>query len=182
MALRTILTFPDARLKTTAAEVTTLDGRIAQLCEDLAETMYAAPGIGLAATQVGDPSRVIVLDVHTKDEGPGKHLLKLVNPVVAEREGEIVFEEGCLSVPDFTAEVKRASRILLRAWTPDEKEIAIEADGLLAVALQHEIDHLDGRLFIDRLSRLKRDLYRARQRKLDRQGRPPSSGRTPPMI
>jgi peptide deformylase len=182
MALRTILTFPDARLKTAAAEVSNLDGRIAQLCEDLAQTMYAAPGIGLAATQVGDPFRVIVLDVHTKEEGPGKHLLKLVNPVIAEREGDIVFEEGCLSVPDFTAEVKRASRILLRAWTPDEKEIAIEADGLLAVALQHEIDHLDGRLFIDRLSRLKRDLYRARQRKLDRQGRPASSGRTPPMI
>jgi peptide deformylase len=182
MALRTILTYPDPRLKNAAADVANLDGRIAQLCEDLAETMYAAPGIGLAATQVGEPLRVIVLDVHEQGEPPGTKLLKLVNPVIAEREGEITFEEGCLSVPDFTADVKRASRILLRAWTPDEKEVAIEADGLLAVALQHELDHLDGKLFIDRLSRLKRDLYRARQRKLDRQGRPASSGRTPPLI
>src|SRR6185436_9227050 len=182
MALRTILTYPDPRLKAVAGDVPGLDGRVAQLCEDMAETMYAAPGIGLAATQVGEPLRIIVLDVHEKDEGPGKHLLKLVNPVIAEREGEITFEEGCLSVPDFTAEVKRAQRILLRAWTPDEKEIAIEADGLLAVALQHELDHLDGKLFIDRLSRLKRDLYRARQKKLDRQGRPPSSGRTTHVI
>ena len=135
--------------------------------------MYAAPGIGLAATQVGEPQRIIVLDVHDKDEGPGKHLLKLVNPVIAEREGEIIFEEGCLSVPDFTRRGEaRRSASCCKAWTPEEKEIAIEADGLLAVALQHELDHLDGKLFIDRLSRLKRDLYRARQRKLERQGRP----------
>jgi len=182
MAIRRILTYPDPALKQLAGDVPNLDGRVAQLCEDLAETMYAAPGIGLAATQVGEPLRIIVLDVHDKEEGPGKHLLKLVNPVIAEREGLITFEEGCLSVPDFTAEVKRAERILLKAWTPEEKEIAIEADGLLAVALQHELDHLDGKLFIDRISRLKRDLYRARQRKLDKQGRPASSGRTPPVI
>jgi peptide deformylase len=144
--------------------------------------MYAAPGIGLAATQIGVAERVMVLDVHDKQEGPGKHLLKLVNPVIAEREGEISLEEGCLSVPDFTADVKRARRILLRAWTPDEKEIEVEADELLAVALQHELDHLEGKLFLDRLSRLKRDLYRARQRKLERQGRPASSGRTPHII
>jgi peptide deformylase len=180
--LRRILTYPDTRLKAPAIDVTNLDGRVAQLCEDLAETMYAAPGIGLAATQVGEPLRVIVLDVHSKEEGPGKHLLKLVNPSIAQRDGEIVFEEGCLSVPDFTAEVKRANRILLRAWTPDEKEIEIEAEGLLAVVFQHELDHLDGRLFIDRLSRLKRDLYRARQRKLDRQGRPAPSGRNTPVL
>jgi peptide deformylase len=85
-------------------------------------------------------------------------------------------------VPDFTAEVPRARRVLVRAWTPDEKEIEIEAEDLLAVALQHEIDHLDGKLFLDRLSRLKRDLYRARQKKLERQGRPPSSGSRPPII
>lgn len=182
MARRTILTYPDPRLKAVAADVANLDGRIAALCDDMAETMYAAPGIGLAATQVGEPVRIVVLDVHDKEEGPGKHLMKLVNPFIAEREGEMIFEEGCLSVPDFTADVKRAQKILLRAWTPDEKEIAIEAEGLLAVALQHELDHLDGKLFIDRLSRLKRDLYRARQRKLDRQGRPPSSGRTPHII
>ena len=178
MPVRTILTYPDPHLKAVATDVANLDGRIAQLCEDMAETMYAAPGIGLAATQVGEPVRIMVLDVHEKDEEPGKNLLKLVNPVITEREGIITFEEGCLSVPDYTAEVKRAQRILLRAWTPDEKEVAIEADGLLAIALQHELDHLDGKLFIDRISRLKRDLYRARQRKLDKQGRPASSGRT----
>src|SRR6185369_4635424 len=182
MAIRRILTYPDPALKQIARDVPNLDGRVAQLCEDMAETMYAAPGIGLAATQVGEPLRNIVLDVHDKEEGPGKNLLKLVNPVITEREGLITFEEGCLSVPDYTAEVKRAERIVLKAWTPDEKEIAIEADGLLAIALQHELDHLDGKLFIDRISRLKRDLYRARQRKLDRQGRPASSGRTPPLI
>jgi len=182
MALRTILSYPDPRLKEVASEVTTLDGRIAALCEDMAATMYAAPGIGLAATQVGEPLRVIVLDVHDKEEGPGKHLMKLVNPVIAERDGAVVFEEGCLSVPDFTSPVTRARRVLLRAWTPDEKEIEIEAEDLLAVALQHELDHLDGKLFLDRLSRLKRDLYRARQRKLDRQGRPASSGKTPHII
>ena len=115
--------------------------------------------------------RVLVLDVPVGDEGPGKHLMKLVNPEIVERDGSIVWEEGCLSVPEFTAPVTRARRILLRAWTPDQKEIEIEAEELLAVALQHEIDHLDGKLFLDRLSRLKRDLYKARQRKLERQGR-----------
>jgi peptide deformylase len=144
--------------------------------------MYAAPGIGLAATQVGVGQRVIVLDVRRDEDEPGKRLLKLVNPVIAERDGEVRWEEGCLSVPDFTAEVPRARRVLVRAWTPDEKEIEIEAEDLLAVALQHEIDHLDGKLFLDRLSRLKRDLYRARQKKLERQGRPPSSGSRPPII
>lgn len=182
MPLRTILSYPDPRLKQRASAVTTIDESVARLCEDMAETMYAAPGIGLAATQVGEPKRVIVLDVHDKDEGPGKHLLKLVNPVIADREGEITFEEGCLSVPDFTADVKRARRILLRAWTPEEKEVEVEAEELFAVAIQHELDHLDGRLFIDRLSRLKRDLYRARQKKLERQGRPTSSGRAPHII
>ena len=182
MALRTILTYPDPRLKVAATLVTQLDGRIATLCEDLAETMYAAPGIGLAANQVGEPLRIVVLDVHDKEEGPGRRLMKLVNPVITERDGEILFEEGCLSVPEFTSPVKRARRILVRAWTPEEKEVQVEAEELLAVALQHEIDHLDGKLFIDRISRLKRDLYRARQRKLDRQGRPVSTGRTPHLI
>jgi len=109
--------------------------------------------------------------VRREDEEPGKRLLKLINPQIAEREGSIVWEEGCLSVPDFTAPVTRARRVLVRAWTTEEREVQIEAEELLAVALQHEIDHLDGKLFVDRLSRLKRDLYRARQKKLARQGR-----------
>jgi peptide deformylase len=182
MALRPILKYPDPLLRERAVAVSNIDGDVARLVEDMAETMYAAPGVGLAATQVGAGQRVIVLDVHDADEGPGKHLLKLINPEVTEREGELLWEEGCLSVPELTAPIKRARRVLVRAWTPDEKEIQVEAEELLAVALQHEIDHLDGRLFLDRLSRLKRDLYRARQRKLERQGRKGGGGQGPVLI
>jgi peptide deformylase len=177
MALRPILKYPDPILREPAAPVASIGGDVARLVEDLAETMYAAPGVGLAATQVGVGQRVIVLDVHGEDEEPGKRLLKLINPEIAERDGELVWEEGCLSVPELTAPVKRARRVLVRAWTPDQKEVQVEAEELLAVALQHEIDHLDGKLFLDRLSRLKRDLYRARQRKLERQGRKGGSSR-----
>jgi peptide deformylase len=182
MALRQILQYPNPLLKQRAQPVANIGGDVARLVEDMAETMYAAPGVGLAAPQVGVGHRVIVLDLHADDEEPGKRLMKLINPEIAEREGEIVWEEGCLSVPDLTAPVKRARRILVRAWTPEEKEVEVEAEELLAVALQHEIDHLDGRLFLDRLSRLKRDLYRARQRKLERQGRPSGPSRRPLLI
>jgi peptide deformylase len=182
MALREILTYPDPRLKTRASPVANIGGDVARLVEDMAETMYAAPGVGLAATQVGVDQRVIVLDVREEDEEPGKRLLKLINPEIVERDGSIVWEEGCLSVPELTAPVTRARRVLLRAWTTDQKEIEVEAEELLAVALQHEIDHLDGKLFLDRLSRLKRDLYRARQRKLERQGRKGGSGKGPALI
>ena len=177
MALRQILQFPNPALKRPAAEVATIDGSLAKLIDDMAETMYAAPGVGLAAPQLGESLRVVVLDVRTEDEEPGKRLIKLINPVIAEREGEILWEEGCLSVPDLTAPVKRARRVLVRGWTPDQREIEVEGEELLAVALQHELDHLDGTLFVDRLSRLKRDLYRARQRKLARQGKESSPRR-----
>jgi peptide deformylase len=182
MALREILQYPNPMLRELARPVQDIGGDVAQLVEDMAETMYAAPGVGLAATQVGVGQRVIVLDVRNEGERPGTRLLKLINPEIAEREGELIWEEGCLSVPELTAPVKRARRILVRAWTPDEKEVQVEADELLAVALQHEIDHLDGKLFLDRLSRLKRDLYRARQRKLERQGRKSASGTRPLLI
>jgi peptide deformylase len=171
MALRKILEYPDPALKEPAAPVANITGEIAALAQDLAETMYAAPGIGLAAPQVGIGQRLIVLDLHGENEEPGKRLMKLINPVIAEREGEIVWEEGCLSVPELTAPVKRARRVLVRAWTPDEREVAVEAEELLAVALQHEIDHLDGKLFIDRISRLKRDLYKRKIKKVIREGR-----------
>ncbi len=170
MALRKILTYTAPELKKRAEEVTAIDGAIDALARDMTETMYAAPGVGLAAPQVGVPQRVIVLDVDT--ENPGKHLLQLVNPVIAEREGTIVWDEGCLSVVDFTAEVRRSARVLVKAWTLDEKEIEIEGQELLAVALQHEIDHLDGKLFIDRISPLKRDLYKRRIKKMIRDGVP----------
>lgn len=182
MAVRTIHTYPAPVLNERAKPVDDIDGTVAELIEDMAETMYAAPGIGLAAPQVGVGQRVIVLDVHDAEEGPGKHLLKLINPEIVERDGDLVWEEGCLSVPDFTAEVKRARRVLVRGWTTEQREVEVEAEDLMAVALQHEIDHLEGKLFIDRLSRLKRDLYRKRQRKLEKQGRPSGSGTTRPLL
>ena len=178
MALRKILTYPAAELKRRAEPVRNIDGRIDELLGDMLNTMYAAPGVGLAAPQVGVAERAIVLDVD--HENPGKHPLKLINPVVVEREGSIVWEEGCLSVVDYTAEVRRSAKILVKAWTVDQTEISIEAEELLAVALQHEIDHLDGKLFIDRLSRLKRDLYRRRVKKLIREGAPLES--KPPAV
>ena len=169
--IRPILTYPEPVLKQVAAEVPNIDGALVGTIDDMVETMYAAPGVGLAAPQIGLSQRVIVLDVDT--ENKGKHLLKLINPVIAEQEGEILWEEGCLSVVDYVAEVRRAARVLVRGYTPEGKEVAIEGTDLLAVALQHEIDHLDGKLFLDRLSRLKRDLYRRRLKKLEREGREP---------
>jgi peptide deformylase len=172
MSLRRIHSYPDPVLKRAAKDVAHLGGDEATLIDDMVETMYAAPGIGLAAPQVGVSQRIIVVDIDAEHQGP--HLLKIVNPVVAERDGTIVWEEGCLSVPEYTAEVTRANRVLVTGWSLDQREIAIEAEGLLAVALQHEIDHLDGKLFLDRISKLKRDLYKRRVRKLERQGKPPS--------
>jgi peptide deformylase len=173
--IRPILSYPDPVLKKVAHDVADIDGRVASAVEDMIETMYAAPGVGLAAPQIGLSERVIVLDVD--QENKGKQLLKLINPVVAEAEGEVLWEEGCLSVRDYVAEVKRAERVLVRAWTPDQKEVEIEGTGLLAVALQHEIDHLDGKVFLDRISRLKRDLYKRRLKKLEREGREPAPRR-----
>ena len=170
MALRTILKYPAPVLKQKAQPVPNIDGSVDQLLTDMVETMYEAPGVGLAAPRVGDGHRIIVVDVN--HEEPGKDLLKLINPVIAEAEGEIVWEEGCLSVVDYKAEVRRAARVLVKAWTLDQKEIEIEATELMAVALQHEIDHLDGKLFIDRISRLKRDLYKRKIQKMIREGIP----------
>jgi peptide deformylase len=168
MALRRILKFPAPELKKNAPPVKDIDGQVNEILSDMVDTMYAAPGIGLAAPQIGVAQRMIVLDVN-HDE-PGKDLLKLVNPVIAERDGTILWEEGCLSVVDYSAEVRRSAKVLLKAWTLDQQEVEIEADGLLAVALQHEIDHLDGKLFIDRLSALKRDSYKRKINKLIRDG------------
>jgi peptide deformylase len=176
MSIRRILTFPAQFLRTTAQPVDNITGDIAQVIADMAHTMYAAPGIGLAAPQVGLDQRIIVLDVGPEEEEPGKergkHLLHVINPIIAESEGETTFEEGCLSVIDFRAEVKRAARVLVTGYDLDQNELSIEADGLLAVALQHEIDHLDGTLFLDRLSRLKREMYVKRVKKAIREGKP----------
>jgi peptide deformylase len=167
-----ILKYPDPRLSRRAEPVKNITGATFQFIHDMLDTMYAAPGVGLAATQVGSLERIIVLDVHP--DNPGKTVYKLINPMITRAEGEIVWEEGCLSVVDFTAEVRRAAQVEVVAVDEREREIKIEAEGLLAVALQHEIDHLDGKLFIDRISRLKRDLYARRRKKMVRSGNVPS--------
>jgi peptide deformylase len=169
MAILKIRKYPDEVLKQVARPVENLNGALAGLIDSMVQTMYAAPGVGLAAPQVGEGRRIIVLD--TDHEHPGKHLLKLINPSIAEREGKIIWEEGCLSVIDYSADVERAKRVLVRAWTPEQKEIEIEAEDLLAVALQHEVDHLEGKLFIDRISRIKRELYKRKLKKLIKEGK-----------
>ncbi|HXW82871.1 MAG TPA: peptide deformylase [Candidatus Binataceae bacterium] len=173
MALLTIRTFPDDTLKKPADPVENIDGGLNSFIDSMVQTMYAAPGVGLAAPQVGESRRIVVLD--TNHEEPGKHLLKLINPRVVESAGKIIWEEGCLSVVDYSAEVERAKHVLVRAWTPEQKEIEIEADDLLAVALQHEIDHLDGKLFIDRISRIKRELYKRKLKKMQKEGKSESA-------
>jgi peptide deformylase len=172
MAILEILKYPDPRLGKVAPPVKNINGEIAKLLDDMLDTMYAAPGVGLAANQVGALHRIVVLDID--HENPRQNVYKLINPVIARAEGEVVWEEGCLSVVDFTAEVRRAARVEVVALNENENEIKIEAEGLLAVALQHEIDHLDGKLFIDRISRLKRDLYTRRRKKMLRTGASPS--------
>lgn len=175
MAILEILKYPEATLQKVSAPVKNITAQTVQLIDDMLDTMYAAPGVGLAAPQVGALERIIVMDVD--HENPHKQIYKLINPVITRAEGEIVWEEGCLSVVDFTAEVKRAAQVEVVALDENEKEFKIEAEGLLAVALQHEIDHLDGKLFIDRISRLKRDLYSRRRKKMLRTGvEPPKEG------
>ncbi|MGE5304587.1 MAG: peptide deformylase [Alphaproteobacteria bacterium] len=180
MAILEILKYPDVGLKQTSLPVKNIDGAIAQLVNDLLDTMYAAPGVGLAAPQVGALQRIIVLDI--EHDNPGKTVYKLINPVITRAEGEVVWEEGCLSVVDFTAEVRRSAQIEVTAFNENQKEVKIEAEGLLAVALQHEIDHLDGKLFIDRISRLKRELYARRRKKMLRSGTPPATDSPGVMI
>lgn len=167
-----ILKYPDVRLTKKADPVTEITEDTVRLVEDMLETMYAAPGVGLAANQVGVLQRIVVLDVD--HENPGKKIYKLINPVIARTEGKVIWEEGCLSVVDFTAEVRRAERIAVSALDEKGNDLKIEAEGLLSVALQHEIDHLDGKLFIDRISRLKRDLYVRRRKKMLRNGTEPA--------
>ncbi len=174
MSVLTILTYPDPFLKTKAKPVDAVDDSVRVLIDDMVETMRSARGIGLAATQVGDERRVIVLDVPEvddgEDEGEGegerRAHLTLVNPEIVSREGDTKFEEGCLSLPGFTADVKRSATINVQALDRDGESVEFTAHDLLSIALQHEIDHLDGILFIDRLSRLKRELLKRKIRKV----------------
>lgn len=155
--IRTILAFPDPVLKKKSAPVTIISEEVRQLARDMAETMYNAPGVGLAAPQVGVLQRVIVIDVAAKDEAP--QLITVINPVIVHGEGEAFEEEGCLSVPSFSANVKRHARVVVKGLSLDGQERVWQAEDLLAIAFQHEIDHLDGTLFVDRLSPLKRELF-----------------------
>jgi len=164
MALLPILEYPDPRLKKVAAPVTSFTPDLVRLVRDMAETMYAAPGVGLAATQVDVHKRVIVIDVsETKDD-----LLVLVNPEIVEAEGEAECEEGCLSVPGYFDKVTRAARITVRARNERGEPIERTAEGLLAVCIQHEMDHLIGKMFVDYLSPLKRARLAAKSRKKQR--------------
>jgi peptide deformylase len=158
MALLPILRYPDPRLHKKATEVDAVDDGIRKLVADMAETMYEAPGIGLAATQVDVHKRVIVIDV---SEDKSK-LLALINPEILERDGEQVCEEGCLSVPGVYEKVVRSERVTVRALDPQGAPFTLEADGLLAVCIQHEVDHLDGKVFVEHLSRLKQSRIKAR--------------------
>lgn len=156
MALLKILEYPDPRLRTRASPVAVVDDRIRRLVTDMLATMYAAPGVGLAATQVDVHERVIVMDVSEERNQP----LALINPEIVERADVALGEEGCLSVPGFTESVERARRIRVRALDREGKPFEFAAEGLLAVCIQHELDHLEGKLFVDYLSELKRQRIR----------------------
>ena len=158
MAVLEILKYPHTLLKKKSAEVGQLDEEVRKLIYDMTETMYEAQGIGLAACQVGVPKRVIVLDVSPID--PEQGCLALINPEIISGEGEIDHEEGCLSVPDCFEKVKRKGTVQVRGISPEGKEVELGAQGILSMALQHEIDHLNGVLILDRLSGLKREIYR----------------------
>jgi peptide deformylase len=161
MALLTILEFPDPRLRTKAVPVSQVDDSLRQLVDDMTETMYAANGVGLAATQVNVHKRVVVIDVSEERNQPRA----FINPEIITREGVEVTEEGCLSVPGAYEEVQRAERITVRALDRNGKEFTLDTDGLLAVCIQHELDHLEGKLFVDYLSDLKRTRIRKKLEK-----------------
>jgi peptide deformylase len=176
MALREVLQFPDKRLQQKSRPIAEVTDAIRQLAQDMLDVMYDEPGIGLAAPQLGEPLRLIVVDTEWTEEGAERHPLVLVNPRITASEGRISWNEGCLSVPEFTAEVQRAERVRLEAHDLEGTPLAIDAEGLKAVCFQHEIDHLDGILFIDRISRLKREIYVRKRKKQLRQEEPDEVG------
>jgi peptide deformylase len=170
MAILEILQYPHPILKKETQPVQKIDPTIRRLIQDMAETMYAAPGVGLAAPQVGHPLRLAVLDITPANQA--KNLVVLINPEIVVAEGECLWEEGCLSVPDYNEEVKRKKKIVVRCQNLEGENVEVVGDNnLLSIALQHEIDHLDGILFIDRLSKLKRDLFKKRLQKESKEGK-----------
>ena len=157
MALREILILPDKRLRLVSEPVKKIDREVKELVDDMFETMYEAPGIGLAAIQIGVPQRVVTMDLAKKDEP--KAPLVFINPEVTWQSDEkAIYEEGCLSIPEYYEEVERPAQVKIRYLDLEGKQHEVDADGLLATCIQHEIDHLDGVLFIDHISRLKRDM------------------------
>jgi peptide deformylase len=174
MAKLTILEYPDPRLRTRAVPVAVVDDSIRTLIDDMLQTMYAAPGVGLAATQVNVHKRVLVADITREQDQP----LAFVNPEIIEREGKTEAEEGCLSVPGIFDKLNtRSERVVVRALDREGKPFELEADGLLAVCIQHEMDHLEGRLFVDYLSELKRTRIRKRLEKERRERSTDGAGR-----
>ncbi len=161
--IRKILTFPDPELKRKSQPVAVINDKVIELVRDMAETMYDAPGVGLAAPQIGVHQRIVVIDVTGKDEPP--QLIVAINPVIIHADGESYEEEGCLSIPKYAANVRRHERVVVKALNLEGEEITYKADGLLAIAFQHEIDHLDGILFIDHISPLKREIFRRKYRR-----------------
>lgn len=156
--IRPLVTIPNPILRKVAKPIPKVDDEVRALLEDMAETMYAEDGVGLAAPQIGVSLRAAVIDIGDAEKG-GLGLLKIVNPEIVSREGEIEWEEGCLSVPDFRMKMKRSAKLKVRYLDENGKQKEIEADGLLAVAFQQEIDHLDGKLILDSASRIKQELY-----------------------
>ncbi len=173
MAILNILHFPDPRLRNMAKPVAQVDDEIRGLLDDMLETMYQAPGIGLAATQVNIAKRLVVIDISEGKDQP----LFLVNPEIVARDGVEEMEEGCLSVPGFFEKVTRADSVKVRALGRDGQPFELDAEGLLAVCIQHEIDHLDGKLFVDYLSGLKRQRIRKKLEKQQRDNTPPAPAR-----
>ncbi|ACL71294.1 peptide deformylase [Thioalkalivibrio sulfidiphilus] len=171
MAKLEILHFPDPRLRKRAVPVDKVDDEIRRLVDDMFETMYDAPGIGLAATQVNVQRQVIVIDVSENNDQP----LVFINPEILDRVGEEEMQEGCLSVPGYFETVRRADRVRVRALDRNGEPFELETDGLLAVCIQHEMDHLDGKLFVDYLSPLKRNRIQKKLEKLTRQGALPKN-------
>lgn len=166
MAILQILHHPDPRLRQKAQPVTVFDATLQRLIEDMFETMYAAPGVGLAANQVGLPKRLAVMDC--ADKGADPQPMVIINPEIVDVSDEQVMEEGCLSVPDYSDNIKRYNRLRMKALDRHGKPFELEAEGLMAQAIQHEIDHLDGKLFVDYLSSLKRERLK---KKLQKQAR-----------
>ncbi len=164
MAVLEIKKYPDPVLRQKAEEVKDLNGALQKLIDDMIQTMHEAPGIGLAAPQVGRPLRLIVTDISHRE--PEQPLIVLINPEIVEAEGKIDSEEGCLSVPGYYTTIKRKGRVLVRGLDRDGKPVEIEAEGLLARVLQHEIDHLNGILFIDHLSPIKKEFFKKRYKRM----------------